>query len=51
MTGVLIQARALSAYEEAVKDGLSYPGHAGLILGRELADGVLRLCDGGRTDA
>jgi hypothetical protein len=44
IVGVLVLARAVAAFEEAQKDTYS-GGHrgGGLVLGRELADAVLRI--------
>ncbi len=48
MVGVLIQARALSAYHEAELDcGSGWAGRSGSVLGRELAASVLRIAAGG----
>jgi hypothetical protein len=48
MIGVLMLARAVMALEEAQQVG---ERAGGFILGRELAEAVLRLSQGGRTDA
>lgn len=43
VAGVLIQARALAAHGESEQHGSGFTGRAGLTLGRQLADAVLRV--------
>jgi hypothetical protein len=45
LTGVMVHAHALAAYSEAEAraGGVAGSGHAGVILGRSLAEAVLRV--------